>query len=256
MYSVLYTKTNYLNKNIDYLLNTDIREYDLKSAGLSLIKYFKLLPEKDITYLDKMEKEPRNKQIGIIQKDKEFAKRLLECFSEARRMFFEANLIQDTDILAIKKDAIFIIGRYCHNNTFSDLEFRVKNQYLGYMWLNKKEFYYTNPNTDLDVKGLGSDVLVYHRDYMLDYMRDVFSMSIYSPRESLISYITDFISNYRNRRLSYGYYRNLDIGNFYTVIDDDVGRMNILDVDDSADVNLDITFNYFNYILPIARIFI
>ena len=47
MYSALYTKTNYLNKNIDYLLNTDIREYDLKSAGLSLIKYFKLLPEKD-----------------------------------------------------------------------------------------------------------------------------------------------------------------------------------------------------------------
>ena len=256
MYSTLYTKSNYLNRDIDYLLNTDIREYDLRSAGLSLIKYFKLLPDKDIAYLDKMEKEPRNKQIGLIQKNKEFARCLLECFSEARRMFFEANQIQDSDVLSIKKDAIFIVGKYCHNNVFGDLEFRVKNQYLGYMLLNKKEFYYTNPNTDLDVKGLGSDVLAYHGEYMLDFMRDVFSMSIYSSRESLISYITDFISDYRNRRLSYGYYRNLDVGNFYTVIDEEAGRMNILDVDDSEDVNLDITYNYFNYILPIASIYI
>ena len=256
MYSQLYSRSGYLNRDIDYLLNTDIREYDLKSAGLSLIKQFKLLPQNDIAYLDKMEKVPRNKQIGMLQKNKDFAKQLLDCFSEARRMFFEANDIQDSDILTIKKDAIFVISKVCHNNVFGHLDFRVKNQYLGYMFLNKKEFYYTDSDTDLDVKGLGSDVLYYHGDYMLDFMKDVFTMSIYSPRESLISYITKFVSDYRNRRLAYGYYRNLDVGNFYTVIDDDVGRMNILNVDDDEDVNLDITYNYFNYILPIANIYI
>ena len=54
MYSQLYVRSGYLNRDIDYLLNTDIREYDLKSAGLSLIKQFKLLPQNDIAYLDKI----------------------------------------------------------------------------------------------------------------------------------------------------------------------------------------------------------
>ena len=40
--SKLYERTLYLNKEIDYLFNCEIREYDLKSAGLNLIKYFKL----------------------------------------------------------------------------------------------------------------------------------------------------------------------------------------------------------------------
>ena len=34
----LYERTTYLNKDIDYLFNIDIREYDLKDAGFSIIK--------------------------------------------------------------------------------------------------------------------------------------------------------------------------------------------------------------------------
>ena len=41
MTSSLYERTLYLNKDIDYIINSEIREYDLKSAGLSLIKEFR-----------------------------------------------------------------------------------------------------------------------------------------------------------------------------------------------------------------------
>ena len=91
--SNLYERTLYLNKEIDYLFNCEIREYDLKSAGLNLIKYFKLLPQDKIDYLDKMDKEARNKEIGMLQKQKEFDKQLKDAFTEARRMFFDANNI-------------------------------------------------------------------------------------------------------------------------------------------------------------------
>ena len=43
---------------------------------------------------------------------------------------------------------------------------------------------------------------------------------------------------------------------FYTVIDPEVGRMNIRDIDDNEDITLDITYNYFNYIVPIVNIFV
>ena len=256
MSSSLYTKGLYLNKEIDYVLNCEIREYDLKSAGLSIIKQFNLLPQKTIDQLEKMDKEPRNKEIGMIQKDKVFAKSLSEGFKEARRMFFEANGLEDYDILSIKKDAIFVVKKRCDNNIIGHLQFRVKNEYLGYMYLNRKEFYYKNSSNPIDVKGLGLDVEYYHGEYMLDFLHDIFSLAIYAPRVSLIKYLTDFISDYRNNKLAYGYYRHLDESNFYEVIDEESGILKIKDVDDSVDVKLNITYNYFNYLVPIVNMFI
>ena len=252
--SKLYERTLYLNKEIDYLFNCEIREYDLKSAGLNLIKYFKLLPQDKIDYLSKMDKVERNKEIGMLQKNKDFAKVLKDAFTEARRMFFDANNIEDYEVLSVKKDAIFIIRKLCFNNTFGDLEFRVKNQYLGYMHLNNKEFYYTDPETPLDVKGFGADVEYYHGEYMLDFIRDVFTNAIYCSRLDAIRELTKFVSAYRHKYLDYGYYRMLDEEMYYDVIDDGE-RFKVKDVE-SDDVNIDITYNYFKYIIPIACIFI
>jgi len=256
MYSDLYVRTNFTNTDIDYIFNSEIREYDLRRAGLSLIKQFNLLPQSKIDSLSMMDKVACNKEIGMLQKDKQFADKLLECFAEARRLFFETNEIQTSEIVSIKKDAIFVHRKKCDNTVFGELNFRVKNQYLGYLRLNRIEFYYKDPNTVLDVKGLGPSVYLYHTDYMLDFIKDVISMAIYSPRNVLVKFVTDFIKDYRKRNLMYGYYRQMDGSNFHVVIDDEVGRMNVLDVDDNEDLTLDITYNYCNYLIPIAAIFV
>ena len=60
--------TLYLNKNLSYIKNVSIVEYDIKSAGFSVIKEKKLLPEKVITKLEGMKKEDRNIAIGKYQK--------------------------------------------------------------------------------------------------------------------------------------------------------------------------------------------
>ena len=252
--SDLYERTLYLNKGIDYLFNCEIREYDLKSAGLNLIKYYKLLPESKIESLEMMDKESRNKEIGMIQKDHDFAKALKCAFTDARRMFFDANNLTDFDVLAVKKDALFILRKLCVNRKFENLEFRVKNQYLGYMHLNNKEFYYTNPGTQLDVKGFGADVHYYHDDYMLDFIRDVFTNAIYCARRDTINQLVRFIRAYKNKYLDYGYYRMLDEDMYYEVMDGDE-RFKIRDIE-SDEVDIDITFNYFKYIIPISCIFI
>ena len=47
----MYEKDLYINENNPYLFNTDIFEYDMKDAGFSLIKEFKLLDKKNIAQL-------------------------------------------------------------------------------------------------------------------------------------------------------------------------------------------------------------
>lgn len=256
MTSSLYERSLYLNKDIDYIINSEIREYDLKSAGLSLIKEFQLAPPNVISQLERMDKEPRNKEIGMMQKDKAFADALKDAFGEARRMFFEANGIEDGDVLSIKKDAIFIVRKNCDGQITENLDFRIKNQYLGYMYLNRIEFYYRAPTELLDVKGLGPEVYTYHGDYMLDYIRDIFSSAIYSSHQELIRYICKFVTAYRLNYLEYGYYRRMDESFFYDVMDPDVGLLHIRDINENEDVHLDITYNYFKYLVPIANIFI
>ena len=255
----LYEKTLYLNKDIDYLLNCEIREYDMQEAGFNLCKEFKLLPDKTIQYLNTLDKNQRHIQIGVYQKNKEFANKLKEAFILARKRFFEANELDDTDILAIKKDAIFVIKKNCINQKLSEfINFRPKNQYLGYLYLNKIEFYYTDPDTDLDIKNLdgGTEIYDYHRDYMIDFIKDLFTMVIYNDRKAVIKYLTDFIKLYRSNQLENGYYRELNRDSFYEIYDDDmVVRLKDLDPNYNPEL-INKTYNYFKYLVPIVNIFI
>ena len=102
MKSNLWERSLWLNTTMEYIFGSRIVEYDMKSAGLSLVTYFKLLPESTIDDIRRMEKKARVIKLGLIQReDKEFAKKLSDAFKEARRMFFEANGIDEESILSI-----------------------------------------------------------------------------------------------------------------------------------------------------------
>lgn len=251
----LWKKTGYLNKDIDYLFNCEIREYDLKAADMSLMKQFKLVSAETIASLEKMDNQARHVRTGMMQKDKKFAKVLVEAFKEARRMFFEANDIETSDVLSIKKDAIFIINKDCVHHTFGALDFRIKNRYLGYMNLNRLELYFTDSNTPLDVKGLGKEAPEKHKDYLLDFIRDVFSYRIYNSYPQLIHLITEFITAYRNRELDIGYYRQMDSQSYFRVRDHDEDIL-IDGVSEDAIDQIDISYNYAHYLIPIVNFFI
>lgn len=254
IYTDLYNKTSYLNKDIQYLFNVSIKEYDLSSAGLNIIKEFKLVPDDIISKLEVMDKRSRNEEIGMMQRnDHTLRDNIEKGFIEARRRFFEANELKEEDILSIKKDAIFVIDKECVNNTFGYLNFRVKNHYLGYMYLNRVEFYYTDRDNDLDVKNLGEDFYRFHKDYMLDFIKDYFTMNIYSDYRILVKFFTDFIKLYRNRELDINYYRQLDSESYYT-INIDGSQSKVIDLSEDDYNSVDITYNYFSYLIPMANI--
>lgn len=251
--STIYQRHGYLNKDIEYVISNEIIEYDIQSAGFNIIKKFKLIDEHKIKYLESLPKKQRQIQIGLYQReDKTLIRRLNEGFVEVRKWFFENNDIKDEDILSVKKDAIITFKR-CFETEFDNITFAEKNIYTSYYYLNKYEFYY-NKDT-VDVKGISDEVLELHREYMLDFLYNFFRMNEISSRKKVIDLIKDFSYYYKNRELNVGYYRELNMQSLYKINERLFGQM--LGIKDIGDVNeIDIQYNYMNYVVPLISILV
>jgi hypothetical protein len=258
----LYRRTSWINKNIDFVFGLSIIEYDIKSAGPSLCKEFKLLPKEVLDELDLMEKKAKNIKIGLIQKhDKEFTKNLLDAFCEARRRFLIANDLEEDDIISIKKDAIFVLNKICTKTDFGEIHFVGKNRYTSYFRLNKLEFYLNTNLNKVDIKGLGQGdelqkIVSLHGDYILKFMLDVSRMKERNvDRDIAARYLSDFVHKYRKKELPADYYRELSRENVFRIYDSSLNDyLRISEVEVTNDV--EIGYNYMNYIVPLVGLFI
>ena len=88
-------------------------------------------------------------------KDKEFSDRLSQKFAEMRAVFIDSNSLADSDIISVKKDAIFTI-KECDVTMFGNIHFAEKNRYSSYIRFSNIgdiEIYYSD--NGMDIKGLG-----------------------------------------------------------------------------------------------------
>jgi len=231
MYDV--NKSIWLNPNIDYLFNNEIIEYDIKDAGFTLIKEYKLLPSDVIKQLELIPKGfDRHKQIGIMQKDnKQLSENLLQKFSEVREWFIKSNKLTDNDIISVKKDAVYVIGEV-DNTKLNSITFAKKNVYSSYVRfpdnLNLEIYYYDNT---LDIKGMNDICVNRHRLYMMEFLRIVINM-IENHDGKVKRYVMNFIEKYKKQELDKLYY--LEFNNM------------------SKEFNP--AFNYLKIIIPIIQI--
>lgn len=200
-------KTTWLNPGIEYLFNDEIIEYDIRDAGFSLIKEFKLLAPDKIQELERMGKGfNRHVAIGKLQRDdKEFSKLLNDRFADARRVFISTNNIIDSDIVSVKKDAIFTIGSV-KRLKFGIVEFDKKNIYSSYIRftsINNLELYYHD--NEFDIKGMSDLSVDKHRLWMLELLRKVIPM-IETKNVSVKRYLMNFIEKYKSGQLDEEYY--------------------------------------------------
>ena len=248
----MYRHDKYRNKNIQYLISNEIIEYDIRSAGYSISRYYNLLDNKTLDKLENMSNKQRHIAIGLLQRnDKVYNERLKQAFIDIRREFFIANKIEDRDVLSIKKDAIFLLRRIDQTKFGDTIEFRNKNTYTSYYYINRKEFY--NNKETIDVKGISDEKLELHRDYMLDFLHNIFCMMETSSNAYVIKELVSFIDHYKSKMLEVGYYRELNDDSAYRLNNEYVGYELGLDiVDDVTDIN--ISYNYMNYIRPLIEI--
>jgi len=199
-------KSMYLNPNIEFLFNGEIIEYDMRDAGFSIIKQYKLLSDMVINQLAVMEKMDRVINIGKLQgQDKDFSNALLDKFTELRTLFISSNRLQDGNIISVKKDAIFTIGK-CSQRKFGDIEFVEKNRYSSYIRFTNNsniELYYNEDK--IDIKGIGEIGINRHRLYLIDFIDKVIKY-IEAKNPYVKKYIKDFIMKYKTKTLDEGFY--------------------------------------------------
>ena len=253
---------NYINKDIEYITSSNIKEYDIKSAGFNMLISANALSNSQIEKLSKMDKEKRNKKIGIMQRNnKEITKIINSQLEYYRAKFIQENNLEDRNIISVKKDAFFLLNAKIKYDTFDNVVFRKKNKYSSYYRMNNLEFYFSKYKDQLDIKGIGNlvnkkdDVTNshLHEDYMIKFLKKIFSLNEVSNKSACL-YLKEFADKYRKGKLDLGYYRELNSDSKYRIKDYKLGSANLaLDyVDSIKDIN--ISYNYMNVILELVRL--
>lgn len=160
------------NPDIQYLFGREIIEYDIKSAGLSITEAYKLAPEDLIRQWRTLPKDQRSVKMGIYRgNNQQYSRLLTQKFAEVRKFFLNMNSLTDDDIIAVKNDAIFTIGRQSHLK-LGPIEFRAKNVYQSYIrFFEKLEVFFKDG--DVDIKGMGVSAVNSHRLYLISFLMEM-----------------------------------------------------------------------------------
>lgn len=253
--SNLYSKYIYTTNDFDFLINEKIIEYDIREAGWNLTKYYRLLSKSKIKELSCLSKDRRKIEIGkLMRSDIEYNKELTESFSKMRKKFFIANELMDNNILSIKNDAIFVFKKICDNKKFDNVEFVEKNVYSSYHKFGKIEMYFNSSKNILDIKGISENKIHLHKSF-INILKRIFLLVESNNKDDLIKFIKRFSDDYKNKRLVYNYYRELNPESCFRIKNANMGAYQILlsGFDESFENSLDISYNYLNYILPIIQ---
>lgn len=221
----LWRSVNYKTP-IRYLINTYIREYDLSKANINSLFYMgRITQEEHDAYLV-MDKQEREKRIGLwIRNDRSVYKDIQSGIIEAKRRLVHLNGIEDIDVVSVKNDAMFIVGKELTQTDFPPFHFAVKNVYTIFLQLADLEVYYGDSvdpvtgsvNTNIDIKGISDENLLLHQGGMLDLICDACYRLQREDTRDTMKWISEMYQAYVERRLPKEYYRSFDSSSGYVI---------------------------------------
>lgn len=236
-------KTNY-----DYPLiqNSEIIEWDIKQANVSLLSYYQILPEEKIKPLRGLDKKERQVRVGYLLKDRDLSKRLEKGFNDIISEFLEANHLAWEDIVSVKKDAIFVKNHAINQTTFGDtVEFIPKNVYQHAILIPNYEFYVGR--SQIDVKGIDDEMLPFHKNGMLHFIKTFLYYRIQYKR--WLEFCRDYAQAYKAKDLEYDAYRQFNSASRF-IINRGGYQIEQENITEDDLPNLDILYNYVKIILP------
>jgi len=247
MYS-LYVRHGYLDKSRPFIKNVNIREYDIKDCGFTILQKEKMLSKKEINYIDSLIKLDQNIFIGELSRTRP---ELNDCINSnlilIRQEFQEVNNIDDDYILSIKRDAIFVKEKLASQTKIQGVTFVEKNIYDCFLYLNEIEFYLQTSKSIIETKGLGKNI---ENDFLTDLK---YLISYANNKKLCISKIKQYSRKYIKKQLPLGSYRELNNGNMFVV--EKRNLVFYINNYDSVD-DLCINYNYMNYIIPLFKVII
>lgn len=221
MSSTLWQKVNY-SARIEYIIDSQIREFDISKANISILRDANVLSEEQYQYYLTAPRMERQVYIGKLQgSNTEVTNILKSGIINAKKVFMESNGIQDSEILYIRNDAIAIIGnRYIGNLKISNrVSFRESARYSSFYKFNAIDMlYYYDPVTHsevLDVKGLGKSGTEVHKSFMIDFLCELFFRAQMEGIKQAITILQAFHQRYLNKELNIGYYREFNPQSYF-----------------------------------------
>lgn len=206
-------KHNYLNKDIEYLRNTSIIEYDIHSAGTCILYKLELISKETFDFLMNLNKESRNIQTGKILKDNPSWNKLqMREFSYIMELFMIENGLDNDDILSIKKDSIVVIGkipkRLCIESIY---QFNKVGVYNSYLYLKKKEIYLNSITQEYDLKNFTEEARLVQDDYFINMILSTLIINNDSKNKiEAFNHLKQFRSMYINLKLDEEYYYDIE----------------------------------------------
>lgn len=259
MIKPLYSKHNFTDRNIVHLKNVVIREYDIRDAGMSIIKHCKILGEEQIAFLQAMPKTQKNIYIGNLMKEHpefEIAPKMFDEYVRIRKNLFELNDIKDEEVLSIKKDAIFLVNKRLKVSNIDIYDFVEKSKFSSYINLMSKEFYYSSWNNRLVVKGFDKEVtkILLTRGNLFDRVRHIIQVAEFNNQSRVLKAIKDLRDDYIHYELPIDSYRDIQTNNFRLKYNIGGKPFCIDHVAEEMKEEIDIRNNYGRIILPLCKV--
>ena len=261
---MIYDKSRYIAP-YSYLINKDIREYDLEKANISILRENNLISDEFYNKMYNANRDIREYTIGCLRRDnKEIEEGYQLGILEARKRFFEINEIDDEIVLYIDNDSITIISDllypiHIQEKISNYLNFRLKKQYTSFYRLYTIDFLYYNNNIveQYRLKNVREDILRKdHQQYFLDILLSLFYSAQTSNILDTIKMIQNIYDQYTKREMNYNYYREFNQQNQFKVIQtpyyiyySDIWKeedKNILDISYNADLLIQLYKIYMN----------
>ena len=221
----LWEKDNFKSA-VNFIIGNQIREYDMTKANISVLRDANAITEDQYQYFLSLPKFEREVAVGKMRgANPELTAILKEGIKHARQVFIESNGISEVDILAIRNDAITVVGyKPIRNLNISErVAFRFDGMYSSFYHINHLDLLYfydpINNMENLDIKGMNDTAMALHKDFMLDFLSEVFYQSQVEGVQQSIRTIQNFHSQYIDLSLPVGYYRELNSGSRYKLND-------------------------------------
>lgn len=208
-------------KEVDTIIDSQIYEYDITKANISVLRDANIISEQEYQYYLQCDKLEREVSIGKLQgSDPKISSIIKEGIANSRRIFLESNKIPDSKVLSIRNDAITIIGMQAHNLQITDrVAFRQSGYYTSYYKIGFVEYLYlfdiVSQTENLDIKGIGDEGVSLHKNYMLEFLSELFYSAQVEGVKEAIRLLQMFYHNYTHKFLDVGYYRELNSNSMY-----------------------------------------
>lgn len=242
-----YFKHNYLDIDVQFCISKII-EYDIEKAGPSILYDLNVLSESN--YEKIINHYDRKVYFGKLLKMKpELNEVLNKGFIKYINLFMQSNDIEQSNVLSIKKDSIFLINKKANKLNFNKVNYRIKNVFTSYYHINGYEFYYNSLKNHLDIKGI-SDINIEKCKIFIEYLKTIFKTAELN-KETAIKRILNIRNDYLDKELDIEFYRPLSNDNDFILTDTGFKSEYYENVDD-----IDISYNLLNYLNKLIAYYI